>query len=177
MRNVIPLIIILSICSTAWAQTTITAGPQLDMPSNFSKASKISLGGSAEGVFNVSSVSAIRVSAGYYSFKGKFFPEIISFVPVRGGYQYFLSPNQLYVYGEGGPSFYNGNNYRTKLSLAFGGGTYFPTGKGTVLNISLFFNYVDGGTYRSHTWFSGRLAYGLQWGGRNSDSKKNILIF
>ena len=97
MRNVIPLIIILSICSTAWAQTTITAGPQLAMPSNFSKASKIGLGASAEGVFNFNKVSAFRVSAGYYSFKGKFFPEIVSFVPVRGGYQYFLSTNQLFL--------------------------------------------------------------------------------
>jgi len=77
MRNIIPLLVSVCMWSVAVAQTTITVGPQLDMPANFSKASKVGLGGSAEGVFNVSSASAIRVSAGYSSFKGKFFPEVI----------------------------------------------------------------------------------------------------
>ncbi len=172
MKKVIQLLVCISIYSATQAQTTITIGPQLDMPANFSKASKIGLGGSAEGVFNVSTSSAIRVSAGYSSFKGKFFPETISFVPVRGGFQYFLSPNQLYVYGEGGPAFYQGNNASTKLSLAFGGGTYFPAGEKSVVNFSLFFNYVDGGIYASHTWFSGRLAYGLQWGGKKQQVRE-----
>jgi len=172
MKKVIPLLVSLCMYSVTQAQTTITIGPQLDVPSNFSKASKIGLGGSAEGVFNVSPASAIRVSAGYSSFKGKFFPEVISFMPVRGGYQYFLSPNQLYIYGEGGPAFYNATDAKTKLSLAFGGGTYFPVGEKSVVNFSVFFNYIDGGMFRNHTWFSGRLAYGLQWGRKTLDIKE-----
>lgn len=65
--------------SIADAQTkTITIGPQLDIPANFGKASKLGLGASAEGVFNFNESSAFRVYAGYSAFKGKFFGETLA---------------------------------------------------------------------------------------------------
>lgn len=153
MRILVATIFYFLLATLASGQSkTISIGPQLDIPANFGKTAKLGLGASTEGVFNFNASSAFRVYAGYSSFKGKFLGDKVSFVPVRAGYQYFISPEDLYVYGEGGPVFYVGGDHSPpQITLAFGAGSQFIISDKSIFNFSVFYNYIKGPSV-NYTW-------------------------
>lgn len=147
---------------------SISLGPDLGVGANFGKSSKASIGGSIEYVAKFSDKIGIRVSGGYNKFKGKYYDDYVSFLPIRAGVQAFLYEDLIYLYGEGGVTKFKASTgtEKTGPSFSFGVGDRLPIGANQFIQLSVYFNYYKykgdppGGDL-NYTWFNFRAAYGF----------------
>jgi hypothetical protein len=162
------------ICKTflSFSQSSISIGPELAIPANFSKSTNIGFGGSLDFFYKTSSSFGPRVSVGYSRFKGKYLEsDVVSFVPLRAGIQGVLA-DAIILYGEAGTAFYSAKRNGTKINnftYALGAGYYVPLRTRQFLQISGSYNFFRFNEFLTYTWFNFRIAYGLNLGRPTKD--------
>ncbi len=151
------------------AQSSIFLGPQLGLASNFSRSSNIGFGASVEYINRFSQQIGFRGTVGYNYFKGKYFNNHVSFLPVRIGLQSFLSTN-VFVLADAGIVAYNDNNNdsKTGFSYSVGAGYNIPLDTKKFVQLSANYNFFRYASYLNYTWFNFRAAYSLSWGKRKA---------
>jgi hypothetical protein len=154
---------------------SVTLGPDLGLGANFGNSSKASLGGSIEYVAKLNSIIGIRLSGGYNKFKGKYYEDYVSFLPIRAGIQAFLYQDLLFAFMEGGIANYKASTgtEKTGPSFSIGAGYRQAIAENQFIQFSTYFNYnkykgdPPGGNL-NYTWFNFRVAYGLSFGKKNT---------
>lgn len=163
----------LATCDRIFSQSSVSFGPELGFASNFSSSSKTGFGGSAEYANRFSKNVGARAYLAYHYFKGKYFDDHISFLPARGGIQAFLG-ELLLIYAEAGIASYHDSNNTSEsgFSYALGAGYRIPLGLGKqYAQISAYYNFFRFNENLTYTWFNIRLAYGLNFGKKNTAEK------
>ena len=149
-----------------FAQSSISVGPELGVPANFSKSTSVGFGGSLDLAYNIAPSFGPRISLGYNRFKGRYLEDdVISFVPIRVGIQGILA-DAIILYGEAGTAFYHANRNGTNeknFSYALGAGYMIPLGHKEFLQVSGSYNFFRYNEYLTYTWFNFRVAYGLNF--------------
>lgn len=167
------LIILISCSLSAFGQVlhSISLGPNLGVGANFGKSSKASFGGSIEYVAKFSDMFAVRVSGAYNKFKGSYYDDYVSFLPIRAGGQAFIYQDIIFLYAEGGIATYKSSNpdpALTKFSWAVGTGYRQALTNSQFLQFSAWFNYFKHNPHLNYTWFNFSVAYGLAFGKKNA---------
>jgi hypothetical protein len=153
----------------AFSQSSISLGPDLGLPSNFSKTSKTSLGASLEYVNKFSKHVGLRVFTAYNRFEGKYVADdVLKFIPYRIGIEGFAYKDVFLVYGEVGAASLIGNgprNSKTNFSYGLGAGYRYPIGMTKqFIQLSGYYNFFRFDEMNTYTWFNIRLAYGFNFG-------------
>jgi opacity protein-like surface antigen len=163
--------LLLSSCLSA--QQAISFGPQIGLASNFSSSAKMGIGGSVEYDNRIGEHFGIRGSAGYTYFKGKYFDDHVSFIPVRAGVQGYLAP-EVFIAGEAGVAIYGDSNKESKtgFSIGLGAGYRIPLSSTQFVQLSGSYNYFKHSSFLNYTWFNFRAAFGLSWGKTKSSLEK-----
>jgi len=158
---------------------SISLGPDLGIGASFGKSSKASIGGSIEYIANLNSIIGIRLSSGYNKFKGKYYDDYVSFLPIRAGVQAFVYEDLLFAFIEGGIANYKASTgtEKTGPSFSIGAGYRQPIAQNQFIQFSTYFNYYrykgdpPGGDF-NYTWFNFRVAYGLSFGKKNKPKEE-----
>jgi hypothetical protein len=152
-----------------FAQSSISIGPDLGLPSNFSSSSKLGIGGSLEYTNRFSEHFGIRFFSGVSSFKGKYFSDDrVSFEPIRLGGQGFLYKDLIFLYAEAGIAGFQAQSSKTHttgFSYGLGGGYRMPINMNKqFFQLSAYYNYFRYSDFLTYTWLNIRLAYGINFG-------------
>lgn len=125
---------------------------------NVSKYSSFVMGASIQGEYHALKALGITLSANYLYFLGKDGGTGLSFIPVMGGINFYITP-KIYLAGQLGPSFYVGKDSESKVYLTYAQGIGFRASN----RISLLAKYEGVNVAASKTYsFAGlRIAYNL----------------
>ncbi len=106
----------------------------------------------------------VRGTLGYNYFKGKYFDDYVSFIPVRVGIDAYLVP-ELFLFADVGIVAYNDSNNDSKSGFSFGFGAahQIPLQNKQFIELSANYNYFRYSPPLNYTWFNIRAAYGLKW--------------
>lgn len=149
-------------------------GPDLGLGANFGKSSKASIGGSLEYVAKLSDKIGLRLAGGYNKFKGSYYDDYVSFLPIRIGVQAFLYQDMIFSFAEAGMVNYKASTGTKKTGPSFGLGAGYrqSIADNQFLQFSAIFNLYrfqranSGGDF-NYTWFNFRVAYGISFGKKN----------
>ena len=181
MRKLIFFFIIAFGAKSTLSQTThsISIGPDLGLGANFGKSSKASIGGSLEYVTRFNDKIGIRLAGGYNKFKGSYYDDYVSFLPVRIGVHAFLSQDVIFSFAEAGIANYKASTGTKKTGPSFGIGAGYrqAIADNQFIQFSAIFNLYrykgnsPAGSF-NYTWFNFRVAYGFSFGKKNKGKEE-----
>lgn len=162
------LLLLCSNCSFAQKGTaSINIGPEVVIPTGVANT-KTGIGAAVTGVYGVTKLGSVTLSAGVAPFKDKFSSNTFSFIPVKLGYLAMFNGSKMYLHGETGLAFLAGV-FRARRQVMFSGGLGYQVKAGSgYIDIAPRFNYVTNNG-SNFTWLGIRLAYGFQLSGSKNN--------
>ena len=105
---------------------SISLGPSIGLPLNFSDGYKTGFGGGLRGYYGLSEHGSLLINIYVAQFESSEFSNTLSFSGIKLGYRSFLGNTKLFLYGDVGYAHAAGDNTYSTYST----GTHFALGSG-----------------------------------------------
>lgn len=141
-------------------QTSLSIGPSVGIPLNFSTGYKTGFGGGVRGYFGVTPQGSILANVNTLSFASKFEYGAADFTSVKVGYKAEFNSDRFFIYGDGGLIFKSASTGNKDSDFGVGGGFSYsiPAGKNGSIDVIPSYNIVFQNVI-NRTWLDLHLAY------------------
>ncbi len=155
-----PILLVTFSANAQKGQNSLSIGPSVGIPLNFSTGYKTGFGGGIRGYFGVTPKGAVLANVNILSFPTKFSEGTGTLTSLKVGYRTYFNSAKFFIFGDGGLVKKSGEIGENDIDFGAGGGIGYSitTGKNGSIDIVPSYNVVFQSVI-NRTWLDFHLAY------------------